>query len=207
MPNWVKNKVCFSGNEKDIERLKNYVKSEESAFDFNNIIPMPNELNVTSGSDEQTAISCARARREGKTTCEDFEKDWVRNRMSFDEWADIGENYLHNFEKYGSTTWYGWCCDHWGTKWNASEPYWSDDMVTFETAWSAPYPIYEELAKKFPGVDIDVDYADEDLGSNCGQITCRDGMCVCDEPEDPFVFACDIWDYDPDEMKEEYEGV
>lgn len=207
MPNWVLNKVYFSGNEKDIKRLKKFVKSEERSFDFQNIIPMPEELNIVSGSDEHVAVNCARARRAGETTCSDFEKYWVKDRMSFTQWADLGERYLYNFEKYGATTWYDWCCNNWGTKWNASEPIWYGNMVSFDTAWSAPYPIYEKLAKKFPGIDIDIDYADEDLGSNCGQITCRDGVCEYNEPNDPFAFACDIWGYDIDEMREEYEGV
>jgi len=49
-----------------------------------------------------------------------------------------------------SPNWYDWCCDNWGTKWDACsvdfEEY--DNIVTFsfDTAWSPPLPVYEALA-------------------------------------------------------------
>jgi hypothetical protein len=49
-----------------------------------------------------------------------------------------------------SPNWYDWCCNNWGTKWDACnvdyEEY--DGIVTFafDTAWSPPLPVYEALA-------------------------------------------------------------
>ena len=210
MPNWVFNKVYFYGEKERIEKLKKFVESEEMSFDFNKIVPMPEELNLISGSDEDVARSCALARRRGQTTSAEYEKygSWnLEVKKSFDEWADLGEKYLSNIEKYGASTWYDWHCTHWGTKWNASEPIWyGDNMVTFDTAWSAPEPIFQKLAELFPDIDIDVDFADEDLGNNCGQITCREGQYEV-EYVNSFEFACDVWGYDPEEMKEEYEEM
>ncbi len=52
MPNWVVSRLSVSG--KDAENvLKNYFKTNENNeidFDFNKILPMPDELNIVSGS-------------------------------------------------------------------------------------------------------------------------------------------------------------
>lgn len=205
MPNWVTNKITFNGNEKDILKLRKFVTSEERNFDFNKITPMPEELNLVSGSDETIARDCAKARREGKTTCKEFERGWSRGR-SFDEWADLGEKYLSNIDKYGASTWYDWCWKHWGTKWNAADSYWeSDYTVTFETAWEMPFPILNKLTKLFPNVTFEGVYADEDVGSNCGSFYYDGGSLTANEVND-YEFACDVLGFDPDEFEEEEEA-
>jgi len=69
--------------------------------------------------------------------------------------------------------WYAWRNKYWNTKWGAYDGYvkvgTSTITFVFSTAWSAPYPIYEKLAKDFK-YDFEVKYADEDWGSNCGWI-------------------------------------
>ena len=87
--------------------------------------------------------------------------------------------------KYGDLNWYDWSYEHWGTKWNACDPKVEhSDMVcdgtneariTFDTAWSAPIPVFEALAKQYPDLSIVVNYADEDYGSNCG--IWNNGVC------------------------------
>ena len=43
--------------------------------------------------------------------------------------------------------------------------------IQFDTAWSTPKGVWEALLHKLPeGVKVDLKYADEDLGSNCGHI-------------------------------------
>lgn len=41
-------------------------------------------------------------------------------------------------------------------------------VIRFETAWNCPEPIYGEMAKRFPHLEFEIRYADEDMGSNCG---------------------------------------
>jgi len=202
MPNWVYNKVHFYGEQKEIDKLKKFVKSKESVFDFNKIIPMPEELNLESGSHEDVAVDCALAKRLGFTTSEKYEaRPWSQTK-TFDEWAELGEKYLGNIEKYGHPTWYTWCCDKWGTKWNACDADWSENDVEFNTAWSAPTPIFEKLSQEFPKVYFNVSYADEDLGRNNGTIS-WDGDSFTDDELNDFDFACEVWGYDPEEMREE----
>ena len=47
MPNWCMNSVKVSGEREDINAFKDLVTSEDCAFDFNKIIPMPKELEDT----------------------------------------------------------------------------------------------------------------------------------------------------------------
>ena len=41
MPNWCDNEIVITGNQKSLERLLRMVKTEKSDFDFNTIIPYP----------------------------------------------------------------------------------------------------------------------------------------------------------------------
>lgn len=54
--------------------------------------------------------------------------------------------------------WYAWACDNWGAKWNACEADYSTDdpdhVISFDTAWRPPEPIFEALAKRFPDHEI-----------------------------------------------------
>ena len=115
---------------------------------------------------------------------------------------DLGNVYINNILQYGADSWYDWCCENWGTKWNASDTYIIDDNeIEFSTAWSCPVNILKELSKQFSGVEIAVDFADEDIGSNCGKITFLNGeMKEYIDMDSNTDFALEVWGYD----KEEY---
>ena len=56
--------------------------------------------------------------------------------------------------------WYSWCCDNWGTKWDAAEASvselhrcssgYSELSIYFDTAWSPPIPIVDKLVSDYP---------------------------------------------------------
>lgn len=48
-------------------------------------------------------------------------------------------------------------------------------VIRFETAWNCPEPIYVEMAKRFPHLELHIRYADEDMGSNCGMLRLAGG--------------------------------
>lgn len=135
-------------------------------------------------------------------------KDQYKN-LTPNSMEDVGKAYVDNILDYGDDTWYEWCCRHWGTKWNAVESRIFDDGFEFETAWSAPFPIIEKLSKKFPELTFYHEWADEDLGNNCGGIVVRDGEVIdeheFESDEDAHEFACTMWGYDPDDEEEEDE--
>ena len=115
---------------------------------------------------------------------------------------DLGNVYINNILQYGADSWYDWCCENWGTKWNSSDTYIIDDTeIEFSTAWSCPVNIFKELSKQFSGVEIAVDFADEDIGSNCGKITFLNGEIEeYIDMDGNTDFALEVWGYD----KEEY---
>ncbi len=84
---------------------------------------------------------------------------------------------------YGKNNWYDWCLANWGTKWNAYDfpdiaP--TDGSFRFNTAWNAPHPVIQKLSEMYPDLTIHHLWADEDIGSNCGEKTYKAGQ-VLDE--------------------------
>jgi hypothetical protein len=93
-----------------------------------------------------------------------------------------GELSSEDEQKYpGDLNWYDWSINHWGTKWNAYETVIiDDDKLSFQTAWSAPWPIFEEWSRQCPEEVMTIAFADEDLGSNLGMFQMKDGVIVKD---------------------------
>lgn len=103
---------------------------------------------------------------------------------------------------YGENNWYDWSRRNWGTKWNSydGEWYWDGEgrSIQFNTAWSAPEPIYLALTKKFPNLDFEVKFADEDMGYNCGEFSYDSslgGLSLWEPDNDNggLEFACKVW--------------
>jgi hypothetical protein len=121
MPNWTSNNVLFVGKESQLKKLQTMLKSDDNEFDFNNVIPIPNELTDTvSGS-------------------ENAKPDWQKKQSQ-----DL-------MNKYGADNWYDWSIMNWGTKWNAidTEVEQRDGTLIyrFNTAWDAPRRIAEALLR------------------------------------------------------------
>ena len=71
---------------------------------------------------------------------------------------------------------------------------------TFDTVNRVPLPVYRKLADMFSDAKLEIHYASEDLGDNCGIYNLLiDGSLSFSEPDDPFLFACEIWNKDPEE--------
>lgn len=93
-----------------------------------------------------------------------------------DELHDLGKQAVDNILKYGAPTWYEWCIDNWGTKWNAcNEMEGDDNQIVFDTAWTAPFPILCELSKQYPTARFNLRFADENIGYNTGEIDFANG--------------------------------
>ena len=128
---------------------------------------------------------------------------WV---MPKKELIESLENYIKGFfniKRYKARDWYDWSIENWGTKWNACDSITDYDNIEFETAWSTPIPIFVELSKRMKDVVITVDYADEDIGSNCGTLEILNGEVNEFKPENPRGFACDLWGYDESDFEDE----
>ncbi|MDT4884858.1 Ferredoxin-like domain in Api92-like protein [compost metagenome] len=70
--------------------------------------------------------------------------------------------------------------ERWGTKWNACDQKvdLEECRARMETAWSFPEPILLKVSEQFPDATIEVRYADEDIGSNCGSVTFLGGKAI-----------------------------
>lgn len=197
MPNWVRTRLTFNGEQNRVAEIKELVKTTgkddegkdyTNEFDFNKVIPMPKELNIPSSSsgdwgmrylllNAKHSISWT---EDDRSFMEHMEKVKEENPDRFNEDIELGKKYLSNIAKYGYKDWYEWSCNNWGTKWNASEIEWiADNCVEFETAWSFCHPIVKKLSEMFPDVEIVFCFADEDCGSNTG-----DGRMIAENETD-----------------------
>jgi hypothetical protein len=103
----------------------------------------------------------------------DIEEDaaFYEKQGKLDEVLELGRTAINNILEYGYATWYNWSVEKWGTKWNSCS--YRDDPdaleVWFNTAWSTPEPVIAKLvALMGPEAFEEIEYADEDIGCNCG---------------------------------------
>jgi len=164
MPNHITNRVQIKSlnddwrkEEEAFKQLEALMKTEESTFDFNVLIPYPEKHSILD-----------KARHEA-------EKNGTK-------WDDLPKD---GFNQGG----YEWCTEHWGTKWNAYDIGFDYNSVYFQTAWSTPLPIWQELSKRFPDLRLEVEYADEDRGSNCGRLAYMNGKQVMSEDLSVYPYA------------------
>lgn len=195
MPNYVRNIVKMKG----IADLPLYSGEDgERAFDFNKLIPMPPELEMESGSRTEQCIlyflteRCTIPVKELDAQKMAIVNMLVDNVFAPEGWPEEvfnrakkwtsesdgaiqdaayedGRQYVSNYEKYGSPTWYEWRYCNWGTKWNAHNTVIIDaDTIIFDTAWSNPMPVIRKLCELYPDRRIEHWWADENAGHNTG---------------------------------------
>lgn len=123
MPNWTQNHVSFEGSKEKIIELKQLFASDEKVFDFNKVVPMPED-----SENFQATGSFTMDTNKGDLSTEDF------------------------FEKKVETpaNWYYWSIKNWGTKWNAVDSNLDVDednklVYSFRTAWDAPRGVIDAL--------------------------------------------------------------
>jgi hypothetical protein len=203
MPNHVTHRIKVTGDAAEIERFKTTCIRETSGidtvtkqewkevkFDFNSLIPMPDEIKDSDASllvdnglavigradvvrdgvsgpcTLESMLSYRWVVAEGITTTEALKARLIERNP---ECVKLGEKAVALHDKYGAINWYDWSIAHWGTKWNSyeyeaitEEPGYFEFM--FQTAWSSPEPIWEKLAKDFPSLTIEVNAFDEGWG-------------------------------------------
>ena len=117
---------------------------------------------------------------------------------------ELGKTAVENFQKYGAPTWFEWRRDNWGTKWNSYGNFYDNgDTLYCQTAWSTPKAAIKTLSSMYPDVPIEMQYADEDIGSNCGRFRFEGGDIIEEyhptSNKEAIEFACSVWEYDPRE--------
>lgn len=225
MPNLVTNILTFNDSEKSARELLQQVQSDAYAnlgiatIDFNKIIPMPPELNIEEGSRTIQGLEQYQAfLQENATTTAtsqssndlaEYQKQlnlYIQKNKLHPETMALGEKAYQNRQKHGQTSWYSWSLKQWGTKWNAIDfEYFlgktQSDECRFMTAWSAPHPVIDRLAEMYPDLTITHQWADEDLGQNCGVIEYQNGSPVTEHYPVPgsreaYKFSADVMQID-----------
>jgi hypothetical protein len=202
MPNYVRNVLILDGE--DADKVFSFIDGDDSGFDFNKVIPMPSSLAIESSSMMELSYACEIYRNE-KIVLDILQYRLVKGetiphlikRLKKEHQVkdELGKVAYENKKLYGATDWYGWCVNHWGTKWNAMEVSLGNYSIEFETAWSAPIPVIEKLAELFPTVTFTHTWADEDLGNNCGEVVYSNGNAVdWFYPEDRSSEAFEIYE-------------
>tara|TARA_R110000737_G_scaffold273804_1_gene280621 strand:- start:151 stop:564 length:414 start_codon:yes stop_codon:yes gene_type:complete len=106
----------------------------------------------------------------------DFEKIIPKPENCFTD--DISMKDREKCEAEGIPNWYDWCIDNWGTKWNACHQEKCEQVdggayisltYKFDTAWSYPEPIIEQLRKEWDKLEFYGGWIEEGYQS-CGQI-------------------------------------
>lgn len=176
MPNYVKNILEVEGHEKHVNSFLNSVKSEDSGFDFQKIIPMPMELKGT-----RSPSSIVSQREYDKW---EKQQDYADPNDPFRAGRPLTKTMQKELiEKCGFDNWYDWCCTHWGTKWGSLDVEVSDPTpvkkpfdldyirvtIIFDTAWSSGQQVISYVANNFPTLSFHHYYADEDCGYNVGE--------------------------------------
>jgi len=160
MPNWTANNLYVKcATKEQSKEVISRVKGETDAFDFNRIIPMPPSLGIeTSSATEQDMLAYCKA---NNLKCPLKITPWGSRKPNLER----GKTAYENIVNYGHMSWYDWCCENWGTKWNASDS--SVDVYDltepcivhayFQTAWCAPLPVIAALSRMFPDAEITID--------------------------------------------------
>ena len=175
MPNHVVTRITFSEDryQEIFDRIttlreKTEHRDAQVEVDFNKLIPMPEELLVTSDGLVMNLTN--------KFTMQYPITRLVAELKKADE--KTIDNFclaVKNLNKLGHADWYNWSIENWGTKWNAYSCEFDFPTIKFETAWALPDPIIQKLSETFPDAWMLVEYADEDYGSNLGRFNILNG--------------------------------
>lgn len=149
MPNHITNRLTIIGTEEQVNAVKDFIKIEK-VQEGQNIF--------------------------GPGTI-DFNKITPMPKWVFQDHLSLKDE-----EKYGrENCWYGWSINNWGTKWNAygqPDERSNQNTLYFTTAWNSPVDLIKKLSWIFPDIELEIAWADEDLGYNIGIIKFKDGEII-----------------------------
>lgn len=204
MPNHITNKLIVSGGtaKERVDFIK-AVTNKHGFFSLNSIIPMPRQLRIDESSavtellaviDDQVALknaiseikaagffnakrAVAAARKMSENKKKYGHRSWYH--WSLSNWGTKWNCYsvkmpVSNNRKANkqSTSYFKRIFKKQIQRFAYNN---AQFEIEFETAWACPEPVYRAMAKRFPNLNFTVLYADEDIGSNCGEVTFSNG--------------------------------
>lgn len=200
MPNWVKT-IVKTNSEVLKDVMSKY--SDEGSFSFDKVIPMPKDLEIDSGSSGELGMMYLFLESKDDIfkmkinkvfhSLNSFHSDIYRDRRfeeienkfekykkdsNFSKSIELAKKYISNYDKYGHATWYQWCNDKWGTKWDLRSFQNNENTMIFCTAWGFAGNVILELSKKYPDAIFKCKFADEGIAENSGIVSIQDGRVI-----------------------------
>lgn len=209
MPNYITNRLIIKADNQVVKKVLEFLKGEPNEngsptyIDFNKIVPMPDALNIEHGNLGEIGMEyiLASSDRYGFSgrKYEDSKRRFLNmNEERKKETLELGKMYLLNIVFFGYPTWYDWRIENWGTKWNASDlKFENGNEVWFTTANSSVEGLMIKLSEKFPDIEFEYTYADEDIGRNTGTGIIKNGISHVVSPRDwsneGYELAFEMW--------------
>lgn len=200
MPNWVTNNITAS------PAVITAMLNSEGRIDFDNMAPFPGEHNwdgISMAAEEaaEAVLGVPVACNPLLAMLQTDSRSKIDIKAMRDDCFEQFVGMLRNHRKCGYLHSMDFARKVWGTKWNACDQ--SHDVAqgtaTFETAWSCPEGVLVELSKRFPEEEIAIEFADEDIGSNCGSFTLKGGASIASD-------IAPAWRDQTDEMKAKWKA-
>lgn len=206
MPNWITNKVTAAPHV-----IQMMIDAENKRIDFNRLLPYQGQK-LSSDGIRLDVEDAAHLAVHGKR------KYWGGEMRAIedDNAKEDLKRMIDNFNKTGYLHSMDFATEEWGTKWNACDSTFdvAAGRAQFDTAWSCPIPVFIKLSALAPEETINVVYADEDTGYNCGTMVLKNGEiftlnCAPSNQEDDEavrrywrLFAYGVKGYSDEEIKE-----
>lgn len=218
MPNHVTTIVSIDASNAD--EILESLRSDKCDFDFNQIVSKPDclgEFSPHASIIERAKNACGAPLHNNVLIGEMELSNRTRSITEPCRTEDIQDlvRCILCYAETGFFYWYDWNLHYWGTKWNAYSVSVEGTTVSFDTAWSHPTEIMIALSTRFPDAEFRCTYADEDIGSNCGEVNYQDGHIIHEniapkfsdmdakERDDWVLFAMTVKGY-TDEEKDDY---
>ena len=147
MPNHCYNRITIYADDSQTEQLKEIFNIFNNTDPFNQILPIPDFKNIPNDRGELPILEQHKG-KDGEVMFETY---------NFPD----GKN---------DDRWYHWCVTNWGTKWDCYDldiEYEDSEQLalTFNTAWSPPEGIVEELRSRYPDLSFTCFY--DEPGMEC----------------------------------------
>ena len=196
LANYIDNILSFNGPKQALDSLLSGISSGEAAFDFNQIIPMPAELDI---EEDPIALQIASLL---------FDDDEVQQkdlaglnevrmniRRAFGRINAVQQQqklllafyYFGNVCKYGYCSFSTWRKKYWGINSNAELSLYDQKQkkLSFRTRWNKPDQIIQELSKRYPEVTFTWRYSDILFSITPKQEKLKGGVVLSTDEIDP----------------------
>jgi hypothetical protein len=180
MPNHITNELKFNLPLDEFKKIQDHMYTDENTpFDFNKLIPMPNSLNIEASSELENMAHFLFNLKTGCPPSIKSMQDYFKTNTKSHILDVINKafQYYENYNQYGCTTWYEWRYKHWHTKWNAYNVDIQPNLITFQTAWSGVLNLMLELSKKL-NTKFEYSFTDENIGYNCATCIIENGNII-----------------------------